>query len=618
MVRIALFIVCFLTLIATAGPASAQKRVALIIGNGAYTKVGKLPNPTRDAVAVEAMLKAAGFDVVQRLGDLGGSAMRRALRDFSDHARDADIAVVFYAGHGIEVNGTNYLIPVDAVLERDIDVEDETVSLDRVSQVLDQAKRLRLIILDACRDNPFVRSMKRTVATRSIGRGLARVEVQTSDTLIAYAAKAGSTAGDGDGSNSPYTLALVKHLATPGLDVRLALGRVRDEVLTATANKQEPFVYGSLGGREIALIPSSPTFSPSWRPQASGSAAAREWQDVKDTDSIAVLESFVQRHKDEPVYAALAQERIKALSRQQTPVAKTEITGAVPQASTPAPAPAPKQTAALAPSVVEPPKPSGPDPALSVKPGSGQSFRDCDDCPEMVVVPAGTFVMGALNSEREPDEQSTPHHEGPQRRVTISQEFAVGKFEVTFAEWDACVAAGGCKKADDKGWGRANRPVINVLWREAKEYATWLSRKSGRSYRLPSEAEWEYAARAGTNTKFAWGNDPGTGNANCFGCGSRWDKKQTAPVGSFRPNAFGLHDMHGNVSEWVEDCWNVDYVGAKSNQSARLTGMCNLRVLRGGSWSLFPSHMRAASRHIDAATVRQDTVGFRLARTLDR
>jgi uncharacterized caspase-like protein len=178
--------------------AHAEKRVALVIGNGAYAKVGALTNPPRDADAIQTLLRAAGFSVETKR-DLGLAAMRRALRDFSDQVRDADIAAVFFAGHGIEVNGNNYLIPVDAILERDTDVEDETVSLERITQSLEQAKRLRFVILDACRDNPFVRSMKRTVGSRSIGRGLAEVRVLTSDTLIAFAAKAGSTAADGAG-----------------------------------------------------------------------------------------------------------------------------------------------------------------------------------------------------------------------------------------------------------------------------------------------------------------------------------------------------------------------------------------------------------------------------------
>ena len=235
--------------------AHADRRVALVIGNSAYQRVAKLPNPVNDARAVAALLRGAGFDVVESRFDLDAASLRRAMGDFTDIANDADVAVVYYAGHGIEVDGNNYLIPVDAVLARDVDVEDETVSVDRVMKALDPAKRLRLVILDACRDNPFTRSIKRSVNTRSIGRGLAKVEVLTSDTLIAFAAKAGSTAMDGDGKNSPYTSALLKHLATPGLDVRFALGRVRDDVVKATSNRQEPFVYGSLGGKEFPLVP---------------------------------------------------------------------------------------------------------------------------------------------------------------------------------------------------------------------------------------------------------------------------------------------------------------------------------------------------------------------------
>jgi hypothetical protein len=251
------FLLTGILLALTSIPGVAAKRVALIIGNSAYEKVGQLPNPSRDAAVMGELMRQAGFDSVEVKTDLGIAALRRALRDFSDKVVDADIAVLFYAGHGIEVSGVNYLIPVDAVLERDMDVEDEAVSLDRVGQIMSAAKRLQLVILDACRDNPFVGAMKRKLTIRSIGRGLTRVEVPSSDTLVAFAAKAGLTAADGDGANSPYTAALVKHVATPGLDIRLALGRVRDEVLKTTAKQQEPHVYGSLGGDEIPLVPSA-------------------------------------------------------------------------------------------------------------------------------------------------------------------------------------------------------------------------------------------------------------------------------------------------------------------------------------------------------------------------
>ncbi|HJS08936.1 MAG TPA: caspase family protein, partial [Pirellulales bacterium] len=238
-----------------AGNAQAERRVALVIGNSSYANVRGLANPTNDAIAVAALLKSVGFDSVDMHTDMNGSAMRRALRDFSDKAHGADVALVYFAGHGIEVDGNNYLLPTNAVLERDIDVEDEAISLDRILKILEPATRLRMVILDACRDNPFVRTMRRTSATRSVGRGLARIEPPSSDTLVAFSAKAGSVALDGKGMHSPFTAALLQHIASPGLDLRIAFGRIRDTVLKTTANKQEPFVYGSLGGSTVSLVP---------------------------------------------------------------------------------------------------------------------------------------------------------------------------------------------------------------------------------------------------------------------------------------------------------------------------------------------------------------------------
>lgn len=299
-------------------PALAQKRVALVIGNGAYASVAQLLNPVRDAEAMAALFTRAGFDVVEARRDLNLGTMRRALRDFSDRVRGADVAVVFYAGHGIEVNGTNYLIPTDAVLERDIDVEDEAVSLDRVSQLIEPAKRLRLIILDACRDNPFAPSMKRTMASRSIGRGLGRVEVTTADTMIAFAAKAGSIAADGSSANSPYTTALLKHLATPGLDVRLALGRVRDDVLAATTGRQEPFVYGSLGGEAVtlvgapsAIVPSQPSTAPA-TPADPDAAVRADYQLAERAGTREAWEAFLARHPG-GYFADLARVQLRKL-----------------------------------------------------------------------------------------------------------------------------------------------------------------------------------------------------------------------------------------------------------------------------------------------------------------
>jgi hypothetical protein len=296
-------------------PGQAERRVALVIGNSNYQHAGQLGNPVGDAAAFAALLKSSGFQVIEHRSDVALAEMRRAIGDFADAAREADVAIVYYAGHGIEVEGVNYLIPTDAKLARDFDVEDETISLDRVLRAIDSARRLRLVILDACRDNPFARSMKRS--TRAIGRGLARVEPTTPDTLVAFAAKAGSTADDGDGQHSPFTAALLKHIATPGLDVRLALGQVRDEVMETTHPRQEPFIYGSLGGRTVSIVEAAAgnaSGSPTALPPAV-SEAERTWLLVKDTTSVAVLDDFIQRYGD-TLYGTLARDRREVLNRQ--------------------------------------------------------------------------------------------------------------------------------------------------------------------------------------------------------------------------------------------------------------------------------------------------------------
>ena len=237
--------------------------------------------------------------------------------------------------------------------------------------------------------------------------------------------------------------------------------------------------------------------------------------------------------------------------------------------------------------------------------------RDCPECPEMVVVPAGSYRMGSEDG----DSNERPVHE-----VTIGAPFAVGRYEVTFAEWDACARDEGCPRgediADDRWrWGRGRRPVIHVSWDDAQRYVQWLSRKTGKAYRLPSESEWEYAARAGTQTAYSWGDEIGVNRANCGVCGSQWDGK-TAPVGSFGANAWDLHDMHGNVYEWVKDCWNFSYAGAPADGRAWRAGNCDVRVLRGGSYHGEPSSLRAADRLRDATGLRNFIIGFRVARTL--
>ena len=242
-----------------------------------------------------------------------------------------------------------------------------------------------------------------------------------------------------------------------------------------------------------------------------------------------------------------------------------------------------------------------------VLPQHGTVFRDCADCPELVWLPQGEFLMGEGGS-------SNGRH-----LVRIGYALAVGKFEVTFAEWDACVAGGGCRRRpDDAGWGRGRQPVVNISWEEARQYVAWLSRKTRKNYRLLTEAEWEYAARAGSYVRFWWGNDSGQGEANCSGCGSAWDGRRAAPVGSFAPNPFGLHDMHGNVSEWVEDCYHDRYQDGPSDGRA-WTNSCStvtdIRMVRGGAWRDGSHAIRSAARWSASSRYYDNRIGLRIART---
>jgi Caspase domain len=328
------FVVAICSMWLLSQPAFAERRVALVFGNSAYQNVALLANPANDAGAMAAMLKGAGFSVVTLKRDLKANEMRRALRDFSDEVRDADVAIVYYAGHGVEIEGINYLIPVDAVLERDIDDYDEAIPLDRILTVVEPAKKLRLIILDACRDNPF-KSMKYTMAQRSVARGLSKIEPSSPNTLIAYAAKAGSTAADGDEKNSPFTTALVKYLPRPGLDLRKAFGFVRDDVLKVTHNRQEPFVYGSLGGDDVALVPAAalPQIAPPVDPYA---AARRDYELALQINVVSAWDSFIgkypsgfytdlataQRNKLRAAQAAAAEEARLAAAKKSMEEAK--------------------------------------------------------------------------------------------------------------------------------------------------------------------------------------------------------------------------------------------------------------------------------------------------------
>ncbi len=249
---------------------------------------------------------------------------------------------------------------------------------------------------------------------------------------------------------------------------------------------------------------------------------------------------------------------------------------------------------------------------------AGQEFQDCPDCPIMVVMPVQTFRMGSPDSE-----EGRSKNEGPQQSVTISPGLSISKHEVTFAQWDACVADGGCETVpDDNGWGRGDRPVIDVMWYDAQAYAAWLSAKTQKNYRLLSEAEWEFAAKGGGDKTYSWGAVASHDHAN-YGtddcCGGRIAGRDrwleiTAPVGSFPANQLGLHDLSGNVWEWVEDCWDESHEGRPADSAARVDGDCNLRIMKGGSWASMPVRIRGAFRDAFPPNDHGTIIGFRVAR----
>ena len=400
-----------------------------------------------------------------------------------------------------------------------------------------------------------------------------------------YSAAPGTVINDNTGDTSIFAGELIKELRVPNLTAEDVFNHTRIGVSRATNNEQIPWVASSLveeysfgAGSKVATAPPAPVSRPTPAPPAPAPVAPR------------------------PTIAAPTPAPAPAPAPPPPPpVAAAPVrTPPPPTYVTPAPVPAPVATppAAPAPSVQASARND-----TAYKPGD--AFRDCADCGEMVVVPAGFYNMGA----------SAPF-EGPVHKVTLANAFAVGRYEVTFDEWDRCFAEKGCKfRADDRGLGRGNRPVVNVSWLDAKEFVAWMSQKTGKVYRLPSEAEWEYVARAGSTTDFWWGRDVGAGQANCRECNSG-GVLDTMAVGSFKPNPFGLFDTAGNAAEWVEDCWNDAYRGAPQDGTPWTAGQCNLRVLRGGAYDSQAKSVASPARFRYDYDVRYPANGFRVVREL--
>jgi formylglycine-generating enzyme required for sulfatase activity len=660
-----------------AAPApAADRRVALVIGNADYAQA-PLKNPQNDARDIAAKLRQAGFDVVLR-ENLKIREIGSALREFRARLSPGSEALFFYAGHGLQVKGINYLPAVDADIRTEEDLPFQSLNVNQVLEIMDESRtRLNLVFLDACRNNPYSRRF------RSAADGLARVHAP-SGTLISFATRPGSVAADGEGRNGVFTEHLLKQMEQPNVPIESVMKRVVSGVKQATAGAQEPWLEGSIEGEfyffaaapattsAVAATAAAPPAAPPaaapspppvmrdtaedalWLaiereprigdyqiylrsyPQGRYAVLARAriaelqqaeaaqiqekatWSEAERLQSEKAYQDYLKRYP-EGLFAPLAAARIERLkaevasgSARQQEIAAWESARKSRSAPMvlafidrfPASEFAPPARALLAELQ-----------ALTGVP-TGVPFRDCQVCPELVIVPPGSFEMGdpEAGGGFVPFMKSA---EGPVRTVTIAQPFAIGRFEVTFAEWDACVADKACSHSPpDHGWGRERRPVVGVSWADAQQFVAWLARKTGHPYRLPSEAEWEYAARAGAATAHPWGIELGRNLANCKGCGSEWDNQRSAPVGSFAANAFGLHDVLGNATEWVEDCYVGSYEGAPADGSARLADSCSSRVLRGGALYDRPRNVNVFRRFSDKPGGRSMWYGFRVARPL--
>lgn len=594
-------------------PGGEELRIALVIGNESYPK-GALRNPVNDARLIAATLNEVGF-AVTTLIDADQRTMKAALAKFGeqlDLAGENAIGLFYYAGHGVQVGGHNYLLPVDANIHTEAQVDVYGVSAQNVLRQMEFARnRLNIVILDACRDNPFKRSF------RSAARGLAQMQAPKGS-LLAFATAPGSVAADGKGKNSPYALALSEMMKAPGAEVLDLFRDVRIKVGRTTGDEQVPWFQSSLDGRFYFTAAAAPAGAPRGGPPAVSNEAVF-WQSIAGSRNPADFEAYLAQFPT-GTFAALARNRLAVLRG-------APASGARAGDHQIAVGSWPEKTGTTAPERQE----------------TGGTFRECPDCPRMVVVPSGAFRMGDLTGGGQRDET-------PVRTVRIPRRFAVGVFEVTAGEFAAFVRATGrstgvsCYASSsydrperrswrDPGFAQSDRqPAVCVSWEDARAYVGWLSRKTGKPYRLLSESEWEYVARAGGAGKYHFGSSEAdlcryangadrtmapynsAANTRCSD-GYRW----TAPVGSFAANAFGLHDVHGNVREWVADCWRYrDYRGAPSDGSAVTSDRdCARRTMRGGSWEDGARNLRAARRTGNIAGLRDVFTGFRVARTLE-
>ena len=621
---------------------NVDKRVALVIGNGGYLRPEeRLPNPTNDAKAIADRLRSLNFDVIEAI-DLNYEAMRETLGRFDRALKGADAGLFFYAGHGMEYQGNNYLFPTNAVLETEGDVRNRLIDLKDILHVMESTVPTRILFLDACRNNPLAGRFRSTLgATRSlkVGTGLSRIDASVG-TFIAYATAPGELAEDGVGNHSPFSSAMLKHLDEPGLDIAQLMRRIRSTVFEATEERQIPWNSSSLRS-SFFLNPHLPELD---RSDSDLMAERFFWQSIEISQRISDYEAYLEQYGDDGLYAALARGRIRELQQDivredegVTPFDAWKIQQALAdlgfdigvvdgqfgprtkeavkdwqesQGEAPTGDLSAGQPEAILDAWQEKLAELTPEPEQHQEPEGEFDDKEprrsepCDVCPEMVLVSGGRFLMGSLEGR---------HDERPQHEVDIS-DFAVSIHEITVGQWAACVAdRQACPAIEAHRLMQDNEPANNVSWDEARLYTAWLSSKDNQQeYRLPSEAEWEYAAsRRGTWR--GWRHD----DSIALRANAASTIGGPTAVGSYKVEHSGVYDLFGNVAEWVQDCWNDGYSGAPPDGTAWLQGDCSYRVVRGGSYSSQEAKLRLTARDRQR-NKRLDTVGFRVVTSMDQ
>lgn len=611
------------------------KRVALIIGNSEYKNTSRLTNPVNDAEDISTALKGFGFEVII-LKNGTRRQMTEKLSEFSQKIENAGAALVYYAGHGAQIRGANYLLPIDANTDTEAAIMDESISLNRVLDELEGGRgRVNIVMLDACRNNPI------TGKFRSATRGLAAPTAQPKGTVVVYATDPGNTAEDGGGRNGTFTSGLLKAFKGKDLSLDGVLTTASEEVERASGNKQTPYVNGPKPIQKQFFFAGNITVNP-----GSAQVESEFWSSIKSSTDVADFEAYLKQFP-QGTFKVLAENAIRRLrTNTNTNTANSNNNGQT------------NYNIASSNTTSNNTVASNYTNNIGGKRYSpGQVFQDCKYCPSMVAIAPGSYLRGSPSTEANRKES-----EGPVQKVSILYPIAVGQKEISVEEFSYFVNATGYKTeatVDGYGcsvwngnkyeyksefnWQKPNfpqgtrHPVVCVSWNDANAYVSWLSKESGgERYRLLTEAEWEYAARAGTQTRYFWGDGkdnsitcqyansfdttaiktiPGLGQYTGAFCNDGY--AYTSPVASYRPNQFGLYDMHGNVAEWVQDIWHENYVGSPTNGRAWLEGGDTQRhVQRDGPWGNAPNDMRAAYRLGGFTTGRSETIGFRVARNL--